>query len=192
MELMRRYKRSLFLGTFVALVTFVIFYVCTAYLLSYNVKVTGISLLDALKVQIYGSVLFGLATIAAGKLADRFGRRELLIATVVAIAVFSFAFGPLLTAGIGGVYVFATIGMVLVGLNYGVLGAALAAPFPTPVRYSGSSITFNLAGIVGASLAPYIATWLQAEYGINYVGYYLLVSSLVSLASICASARMEI
>jgi metabolite-proton symporter len=192
MELMRRYKRSLFLGTFVALVTFVSFYVCTAYLLSYNVKVIGISLLDALKVQIYGSVLFGLATIASGKLGDRFGRRELLIATVVAIAAFSFAFGPLLTAGIGGVYVFATIGMVLVGLNYGVLGAALAAPFPTPVRYSGSSITFTLAGIVGASLAPYIATWLQAEYGINYVGYYLLVTSLITLASICASARTEV
>ena len=168
-----------------------IFYVCTAYLLSYNVKVTEISLLDALKVQIYGSVLFGLATVAAGKLADRFGRRELLIATVVAIAAFSFTLGPLLTAGIGGIYVFATIGMMLVGLNYGVLGAALAAPFPTQVRYSGSSITFNLAGILGASLAPYIATWLQTGYGIKYVGYYLLVTSLVTLASILASVKTE-
>jgi metabolite-proton symporter len=192
LELMRRYKRSLFLGTFVGLATFVIFYVCTAYLLSYNVKVTGISLLDALKVQIYGSVLFGLATVAAGKLADRFGRRELLIATVVAIAAFSFTLGPLLTAGIAGIYVFAMIGMVLVGLNYGVLGAALAAPFPTQVRYSGSSITFNLAGILGASLAPYIATWLQTGYGIKYVGYYLLVTSLVTLASIFASVKTEI
>ncbi len=192
LELMLRYKRNLFLGTFVALVTFVIFYVCTAYLLSYNVKVIGISLLDALKVQIYGAVLFGLATVASGKLGDRLGRRELLIATVVAIAVYSFAFGPLLTAGVGGIYVFATIGMVLVGLNYGVLGAALAAPFPTQVRYSGSSITFTMAGIVGASLAPYIATWLQAGYGITYVGYYMLVTSLISLASIFASERKEI
>jgi len=191
-ELMRSHKRSVFLGTFVALVTFVIFYLCTAYLLSYNVKVTGISLLDALKVQIYGSVLFGLATITSGKLGDRFGRRELLIATVMAIAAFSSVFGPLLNAGIGGIYVFATTGMVLVGLNYGVLGAALAAPFPTQVRYSGSSITFTLAGILGASLAPYIATWLQSEYGINYVGYYLLMTSLVTLASIIASAKIEI
>jgi MFS family permease len=173
-------------------VTFVIFYICTAYLLSYNVRVTGISLLDALKVQIYGSVLFGLATTASGKLGDRFGRRELLIATVVAIAAFSLAFRPLLTAGIGGIYVFATTGMVLVGLNYGVLGAALTAPFPTQVRYSGSSITFTLAGILGASLAPYIATWLQTAYGINYVGYCLLVTSLVALASIFASEKIEI
>jgi MFS family permease len=161
-------------------------------LLSYNVKVAGISFLDALKVQIYGSVLFGIATIAAGKLGDRFGRRELLIATVVAIAAFSFALGPLLQAGVGGIYVFSTIGMLLIGLNYGVIGAALAAPFPPEVRYSGSSITFNLAGIFGASLAPYIATWLQAAYGINYVGYYLLAASLVTLASIFASAETEV
>jgi metabolite-proton symporter len=192
LELIRRYKRSLFLGTFVALMTFVLFYICTAYLLSYNVKVVGISFLDALKVQIYGSVLFGITTVAAGKLGDRFGRRELLIATAVAVALFSFALGPLLTAGLGGIYAFTTIGMLVFGLNYGVLGAALAAPFPPQVRYSGSSITFNLAGIFGASLAPYIATWLQAGYGIYYVGYYLLAASLITLACIFASAKTEI
>jgi metabolite-proton symporter len=192
LELIRRYKRNLFLGTFIAGVTFVIFYICTAYLLSYNVKVVGISFLDALKIQIYGSLVFGVATIAAGELGDRFGRRELLIATVVAIGAFSFALGPLLRAGIGGIYVFAAVCMVLVGLNYGVIGAALAAPFPPQVRYSGSSITFNLAGIVGASLAPYIATWLQTSYVIDSVGYYLLVASLVSLACILASAKTEV
>jgi metabolite-proton symporter len=191
-ELIRRYKRSLFLGTFIALVTFVFFYILSPYLLSYNVKVAGFSFLDALKVQMYGSVLLGIAIVAAGKLGDRFGRREVLIATVVATAAFSFALGPLLRAGVGGIYVFTTIGMIVIGMNYGVIGAALAAPFPPQVRYSGSSITFNLAGIFGASLAPYIATWLQASYGLNYVGYYLLAASLVSLACIFASAKTEV
>jgi metabolite-proton symporter len=192
MELVRRYKRSLLLGSFIALATFVLFYICVPYLLSYNVKVVGISFLDALKVQIYGSMVFGVTTVAAGKLGDRFGRRELLIASVVAIAAFSFALGPLLTAGIGGIYAFTTIGALLIGLNYGVIGAALAAPFPPQVRYSGSSITFNMAGIFGASLAPYIATWLQVNYGINYVGYYLLAASLITLACIFASAKTEV
>ncbi len=192
LELARRYKRSLFLGTFIAAVTFVLFYISTAYLLSYNVKVAGISFLDALKVQIYGSLVFGVATVAAGKLGDRFGRREFLIASVVMIAAFSFALGPLLRSGISGIYIFAAISMLLIGLNYGVLGAALAAPFPPQVRYSGSSITFNLAGIVGASLAPYIATSLQASYGINSVGYYMMVAALISLACIFASGKTEV
>jgi hypothetical protein len=73
-----------------------------------------------------------------------------------------------------------------------VLGTALAAPFPTRVRYTGSSITFNLAGIFGASVAPYIATWLQSDYGLSYVGYYLLTASLVTLACIFASAKTDI
>jgi len=190
-ELVRHHKRSLLLGTFVALATFVHFYICSAYLLSYNVKVAGISFLAALAVQIYGSVVFGITTIAAGKLGDRFGRRETLIASVVAIGLFSFALAPLLSAGLVGIYVFAGLGMFVFGFNYGVIGAELAAPFPTAVRYTGSSITFNLAGIFGASLAPYIATWLQVNYGTAYVGYYLLAAVLITLACIFASRKDE-
>lgn len=191
-ELLRKHKLSLFLGTFMALVTFVLFYICSAYLLSYNVKVVGIPFLDALAVQIYASAVFGFSTVIAGKLGDRIGRRRLLIWGTVAVALFSFALGPLLGAGLGGIYTFATIGMLLFGLNYGVIGTALAAPFPTQVRYTGSSITFNMAGIFGASLAPYIATWLQGNYGIDYVGYYLLAAALVTLACIFATAKDDI
>ena len=191
-ELLRNHKRSLFLGTFMALVTFVLFYICSAYLLSYNVKVAGISFLDALQVQIYGSVIFGITTISAGKLGDRFGRRETLIWSTVVIGVFSFALAPLLSSGIGGIYAFATLGMAVFGINYGLIGTALAAPFPTAVRYTGSSITFNLAGIFGASLAPYAATWLQANYGLSHVGYYLLFAAVVTLVCILVTPPKEV
>ena len=191
LELLKRHRRALFLATFMALVTFVFFYICTAYLLSYSVKVAGVSFLHALGVQIYGSVLFGITTIAAGRLGDRFGRHELLMASALAIAALSFVLGPLLTSGIAGIYAFMGLGMLAFGLNYGILGTTLAAQFPTQVRYTGSSITFNLAGIFGASLAPYIATWLQSNYGISYVGYYLLAASLVTIGCIFASARTD-
>ena len=49
------------------------------------------------------------------------------------------------------------------GLTYGPLGTVLSELFPTAVRYTGSSLTFNLAGIFGASLAPYAATWLATN-----------------------------
>ena len=61
------------------------------------------------------------------------------------------------------------------------IGAALAAPFPTKVRYTGSSITFNFAGIFGASLAPYAATWLQANHGIAFVGFYLIMAAIITV-----------
>jgi len=56
--------------------------------------------------------------------------------------------------------------------------------FPTPVRYSGSSLAFNFAGIFGASLAPYIATWLARDYGLQYVGYYLTGSAVLTFAGL--------
>jgi MFS family permease len=72
------------------------------------------------------------------------------------------------------------------GLTYGPLGTALAEMFPTAVRYTGASLTFNLAGIAGASLAPYIATSLAHRYGLAAVGYYLACAGLVSLTALCA------
>jgi predicted esterase YcpF (UPF0227 family) len=52
------------------------------------------------------------------------------------------------------------------------------------VRYTGSSLTFNLAGIFGASLAPYIATWLARTYGLQFVGYYLTVAAALTLVGL--------
>jgi sugar phosphate permease len=41
-------------------------------------------------------------------------------------------------------------------------------------------MAFSLAGILGASLAPYIATWLATNYGLQYVGYYLSASAVLT------------
>ena len=60
----------------------------------------------------------------------------------------------------------------------------LAELFPTRVRYTGASLTFNLAGIFGASLAPYAATALATRYGLPFVGYYLAAAAGISLAAL--------
>jgi hypothetical protein len=55
------------------------------------------------------------------------------------------------------------------------------------VRYSGSSLTFNMAGIFGASLAPSVATYLATNYGLQFVGYYLSGAAMLSLAGLLAT-----
>ncbi|WP_417741749.1 MFS transporter [Salipiger sp.] len=192
LELFSNHKISIVLGTFVALATFVLFYLSTAYLLSYNVKVVQIPFTDALAIQIWGAVIFGLFIPVAGLTAERLGRRQVLIGTTLAIAAFSFLVPVLMVESEARILGFVTLAMALMGMTYGLIGTALAAPFPTRVRYTGSSITFNFAGIVGASLAPYIATWLQSTYGLAYVGYYLLAAALVTLVCIMASARGKV
>ena len=194
-EVFRSHKMSLFLGTFVALVTFVLFYICTAWLLSYNVKVLKITFMDALGVQIFGSIVFGLGIIVSGKIADVSGRYQFLLVTTIMIALFATIIGDLLTSALQSffaLYVFVGIGMTLMGMTYAVIGAALAAPFPTKVRYTGASMTFNFAGIFGASLAPYAATWLQTHHGVSFVGFYLLAATVITTLCILAIGKDKV
>jgi len=90
----------------------------------------------------------------------------------------------MLEAGITGATLAMVVGLALMGFTYGPLGTVLSELFPTRVRYTGSSMTFNLTGIFGASLAPYIATWLAQHYGLQYVGYYLSVAAALTLVGL--------
>jgi len=119
-----------------------------------------------------------LAAISA-LLAER-GRRPVMFAVTILIAVFGLVLAPLFTAGATGALLMTILGLALMGLTYGPLGTVVSELFPTAVRYTGSSLAFNLAGILGASLAPYIATWLAKTYGLQYVGYYLTASAILS------------
>src|SRR5205085_12570815 len=104
---------------------------------------------------------------------------------------FGLVLGPLFGAGTAGALAMMVLGMSLVGLVYGPLGTVLSELFPTPVRYSGSSLTFNLAGIFGASLAPYAATYLATKYGLQYVGYYLCGGAVLSLLGLLATRETK-
>jgi len=176
---------ALVLGTFAATATFVLFYLMTVFALSWGTSALGYARETFLVLQM-GGVLFFAATIPLSALvADRRGRRAVLIGATVAIGLYGLSFAPLFGAGSTvGTFAFLALGLALMGLTYGPLGTALAELFPTAVRYTGASLTFNLAGIVGASLAPYAATWLAGRYGIASVGYYLSAAAAVSLLAL--------
>jgi MFS family permease len=123
--------------------------------------------------------------------ADRHGRRRTLLWVTLAIAAFGFVLAPLLLGGTAGVTLGIALGMSLMGLTYGPLGTALSELFPTSVRYTGSSLTFNLAGVFGASLAPYAATWLAKTYGLPYVGYYLTLAAVLTLVGLLATRETK-
>ena len=101
----------------------------------------------------------------------------MFVATIL-IALFGLVLAPLFTAGTTGAVTMMALGLALMGLTYGPLGTVVSELFPTPVRYTGSSLAFSLAGILGASLAPYAATFLAKTYGLQFVGYYLSASAV--------------
>ena len=182
---LREHPRALILGTLAAMATFVIFYLMTVFTLSWGTSALGYSRQQFLELQLVAIVFFGLTIPLAAVLADRHGRRSAMILVSVAIAVFGLAFGPLFGSGqLVTVALFMVIGQCLIGMTYGPLGTLLSEMFPAEVRYNGASLTFNLAGILGASLAPYIATWLAKTYGLQYVGWYLSAAALLSLVAL--------
>jgi len=186
----RDHTATLFLGVLVALSAFVIFYLMTVFALSWGTSALGYSREKFLVMQLFAILFFALFIPVAARLAEN-GRRRMLIWVNIAIAVFGLALAPLFTAGTTGAVLMMVIGMSLVGLVYGPLGTVLSELFPTSVRYSGSSLTFNLAGIFGASLAPYAATYLAKTYGLQYVGYYLSAGALLSVVGLLATRETK-
>jgi len=186
LTVIRDHPRRLVLGTLASIETFVLFYLMTVFSLSWGTSVLGYSRNTFLLIQLLGVVFFALTIPISALIAERGGRRTTLIWVTVAIGVFGLVMAPLLTSGLMGATVAMVVGLSLMGLTYGPLGTTLSELFPTRVRYTGSSLTFNLAGIFGASLAPYIATWLAQNYGLQFVGYYVVAAALVTLVGLVA------
>ena len=185
-----KHPGTLLLGTFAATATFVIFYLMTVFTLSWGVSELGFERQEFLLLQMGGVLFFGFMIPVSAVIADRRGRLPMLIAASFGIALFGLTFESLFVAdSYWSALLFLSLGLGLMGLTYGPLGTALSELFPTAIRYTGSSVTFNLAGIVGASLAPYIATWLAGTYGIAFVGYYLSAAALISLAAFVVIKR---
>jgi MFS family permease len=180
-----KYPLQLFLGTLGSTTTFVVFYLANIFALSWGTNSLGFPRQQFLIMQMLAALFFGLMIPVAGSLADRIGGRAMLIAATVLIIAYGFAFKPLFSAHeTAAVFAFLACGFGLSGLSYGPLGSALATLFPTPVRYTGTSLTFNFAGILGASLAAPIANYLGIHYGLAFVGYYLSTAALITLIAL--------
>jgi MFS family permease len=169
----RKHTGALLAGIFVCLSTFVIFYLLTVFALSWGTVALH-----------YSRVLFFAAFIPVSALLAERSRKRVMISVTVAIFLFGFVMGPLFTHGIHGAMLMLVLGFSLTGLTYGPIGTITSELFPTSVRYTGSSLAFSLAGILGASVAPYIATWLAKTYSVNYVGYYLSASAVLTLLGV--------
>ncbi|HXA57255.1 MAG TPA: MFS transporter, partial [Candidatus Acidoferrum sp.] len=180
-----QYPLELLMGTMSSLATFVLFYLMTVFALSWGTTALGFSRNKFLIMQLACMLFFAVTIPISGALAER-GRRATLVWVTVGIALFGLVLAPMFAAGTAGATAMMAVGLSLMGLTYGPLGTVLSELFPTPVRYTGSSLTFNFAGIFGASLAPYVATGLAKSYGLQYVGYYLSASAVLTLIGLVA------
>jgi MFS family permease len=164
----------------------------TVFTLSWGTTQLGFARQEFMLLQVVGVLFFGAMVPLSAAVAGRIGRFPMLIAATLFIIVFGLCFGPLFgVADRFRVVVLLSLGLACMGLTYGPLGTALAECFPTALRYTGASLAFNFAGILGGSFAPYIATWLADAYGIAAVGYYLSAVGLLTLAALLLIHRRK-
>jgi metabolite-proton symporter len=175
----RNHTRALIAGVMSSLATFVLFYLMTVFALSWGTTALGFGRGKFLLMQLFDVSFFALCIPVSAILAER-GRRRVMLWITAGIAAFGLVMAPMFAAGTTGAVLMMALGLSLMGLTYGPLGTLISELFPTPVRYTGSSLAFSLAGILGASLAPYIATWLATTWGLEWVGYYLSGSAVLT------------
>jgi MFS family permease len=175
----------LILGTFATVTTFLLFYLMTVFTISWGTSALHYPKQGFLIAEIIATLFFGLGIPISAVLADKYGRVNMLIVASLLILIFGLFFSPLFSTGNWNITVgFLILGLFLMGLTYGPIGTALAEIFPPMVRYTGASLAFTFAGILGASLTPYLATKLAKNYGLPYVGYFLAASAIITLIAL--------
>ena len=185
-----KHTKVIILGTGAAITTFLLFYLMTAFTLSWGTSVFHYTKDNFLIIQMISMLFFGIGIPLSAVLADKYSRGGILMIATAGIFIFGLFFSPFFgTGSLGVTGIFLAVGMFLMGLTYGPLGTALAEIFPASVRYTGSSLAFTLAGIIGASLTPYLATTLAKNYGLPAVGYYLAIAAIVTFAALVAAYK---
>ena len=183
--LMRHHLRATVAGTFGVIACFALFYLTTAFALSYGTTTLGHGRQAFLGLEL-GAILFLAAgVVAACTLADRHGATPMLRWGFAGCVLSGVLMGPMLgAASLLVVFAWLALSLFAMGFAYGPLGGWLPSLFEAGVRYTGVSIAFNLGGIIGGALAPIAAQALAIHGGLGLVGTYLIAAGVLSLAAV--------
>jgi MFS family permease len=186
--LLKEHPRRLLLGIGAGIGGSSVYYLTIVYSISYGPKALGISQSTMLTAASVGAVAAAATTIPAARLADRVGRRPVILAGAIGCVLWALPmFGALNTRNglvITGAF---TVGLVLFTLMFAPIAAFLPELFPARLRYTGASATFILANTLGGGFAPLVATWLNSHWASPLaLGTYAGGLCLVSLACVLA------
>ncbi|QUG75643.1 MFS transporter [Erwinia sp. E602] len=154
------------------------YYILFVYMPTYLNKVMHFTQVQSLMVTACGLLTIIAAIPLMAWLSDRLGRKPLLIASAMAMAVLAWPCFWLLTLGMLPLACMAAILLALAFAGHaGVIQAALAEMFPTTVRYSAYSIGFNLSTVIFGGSAPLLMTWLIGLTGVASIPSYMVIAT---------------
>jgi MFS family permease len=159
-------------------------YVFIAFILSYGTANLSYSRNSLLLLVSVSALLASALMIYVGAKSDKLGHERTFVIGASVMAVFGFVYFLVIDTGS---LVGASIVILVSLIPYGIMSAPepvlIARNFPAETRYSGASLGFNLAGIVGGGPAPFVATWLVASFGSMAVAVYIAIFCLIAIAA---------
>ena len=198
-----KHFKPMVIGTFIMVATYSLFYIMTAFAQAYSRTPAtlseagypmglGIPANTFTGLLLMSAIVFAIFISISGLYADKIGRRKWLIWTTVSILIFALCMSLFLGNGTpASVFAFLVIGMALMGMTFGPMAALLPELFPTEVRYSGASLAYNIASIIGATIAAMISLKINALYGLMGVGIYLAINAFLTLLALLASKETK-
>ncbi|WP_316151407.1 MFS transporter [Cupriavidus sp. BIC8F] len=191
MEVLRNYKKQLLIAFGARLGGDIAFYVFTLFLLYFVPTKLGLPKSIALNAVLLGALAQILFIPIAGMLADRIGRRPVLMIGGIGGAVWAFAFFAMIKTGSPALIMLGSfVGMVLVSFMFSPLASFLPELFATRVRVTGASLGFQFAGVFGGALAPLIAVGLLDRFG-STTPVALYLAAVCALIAVAAAAARE-
>jgi MFS family permease len=160
-------------------------FIVGTFIFTYATTVLGQSRNFILMGVITQTILGFIWVIIAGALSDKIGRKNMYMLGAAFMGIFGFVYFWMLNTGIPWViFVAIAISLIPVMTQYGPEAALIAESFSPRLRYSGTSIGYQLASIIAGGPSPIISTWLYATYHSSIpICLYILAMAVVGIAA---------
>lgn len=185
LTVIRDYPREILLSAFARLSEQAPFYIFTAFVFSYGIGTLHVSRDFLLIAVLSASVLSFVSIPLCGHISDRIGRKNMYMIGAAVTGIFGFVYFALLNTGSPTVIFLAIIlSLIPHDMQYGPQAALIAESFTGRLRYSGSSLGYQLASVIAGGPAPLIATWLFGTFhSATAIAIYIAICAVITLAA---------